>query len=136
MKGKCKFYNANTALTKKCDAGINVRELVGGKNFGWLLRTPCFKYHETDITCGSFELITEDEMAKREERITRKADAYLNASLMVSCPYCNNRFDLFFYDDDNIFTFPIFNNKWNDLKGQDVECPRCEKEFLIDQVEW
>lgn len=60
--------------------------------------------------------------------------AELSWSLYIQCPACEKHYDLSEYDDDLIFANAIFNNKWNDLKGQEVECPDCGHEFKVDSV--
>jgi len=65
-----------------------------------------------------------------------KATACLDASLRIECPKCKNGFDLFDDDSDGIYRTPIFTNSWDDLKGEDAFCPKCEYEFQIDSVEY
>jgi phage FluMu protein Com len=66
----------------------------------------------------------------------KAATAILNASLDVECPYCDKDINFFDHDEDGIYTRPIFNNKWDDLKGMDVTCPHCDSEFVLDDVEF
>lgn len=66
----------------------------------------------------------------------KKVEATLDASLDVDCPDCDRRIDLFDGDDDGIYTPPIFNNDWDRLKDEEVTCPHCGEEFLIEKVEW
>ena len=56
--------------------------------------------------------------------------------LFISCPNCNELIDLSDHDEDGIFSIPIFNNKWDDIKDIEFECPECEHEFIIDGVEY
>jgi len=58
---------------------------------------------------------------------TVNVEYYLN----VECPHCSRVFDLVDQNDDGCFTTPIFNNRWDDLKGESVECPHCGRESLI-----
>lgn len=71
--------------------------------------------------------------------MTEKQDT-VNATLMcclnVECPNCKSNVDLFDNDDDGIYIRPIFNNSWDDLSGEDVECPACLHEFKIGSVEY
>ena len=62
--------------------------------------------------------------------------ANLDWSLDVQCPECAHVFDLSNSgnDDEGEISIKIFNNKWDDLKGQRVICPECHKKFLIDDV--
>lgn len=57
-------------------------------------------------------------------------------SMRIECPKCSHDFDLVDHDDDGCYTRPIFNNRWDDLKGEDVLCPECETEFKISEVEY
>jgi uncharacterized protein YbaR (Trm112 family) len=57
-------------------------------------------------------------------------------SLNIECPHCQSDIDLAENEDDGEYSTPIFTNKWNDLKGELVCCPKCEKEFSIDEVEY
>ena len=67
-----------------------------------------------------------------------KQTAILYCSLNISCPSCNESIDLLDgpYDDDGIYSTPIFNNNWGELKGRDITCEKCECEFLIEDVEY
>jgi uncharacterized CHY-type Zn-finger protein len=69
------------------------------------------------------------------EHIASFADAYLHASLYVECPKCSTDFNLFDCGD-GLYTTPIFNNKWEDLEGEEVCCPDCEHEFKISEIIW
>lgn len=64
--------------------------------------------------------------------------AKLQWNLWVDCPYCGASLDLSDgeYDCEGEFSIPIFNNKWNDLKGREVECVNCLYVFKIDEVEY
>lgn len=64
----------------------------------------------------------------------RKETAVLTWSLYIECPYCHTDFDLAEYDDDSVYSMPIFNNKWDDLKGEEVECPDCGEYFAIKEA--
>lgn len=64
------------------------------------------------------------------------ASAKLSASLFISCPQCDQYFNLFDDDDAAIYLIQIFNNKWDQLKGEEATCPECDHEFTISEVEW
>ena len=66
----------------------------------------------------------------------KKAKAQLRWSLDITCPHCGYEFDLADHDVDGWISGPLFNNKWEDLKGEDVECPECTEEFQIEEVEY
>ncbi|HIP39451.1 MAG TPA: hypothetical protein EYG88_08750 [Desulfocapsa sulfexigens] len=55
-------------------------------------------------------------------------------SLEIDCPYCNAELDLSDHDKNRCFSGPIFNNRSDDLVGETVNCPDCEKEFIIENV--
>jgi len=67
---------------------------------------------------------------------SREINATLRASLEIECPGCGHEFDLFDHDDDGLYLRPIFNNKWDDLQGEDIECPKCGCSFILGKVEW
>ena len=63
----------------------------------------------------------------------------LDFSLYVYCPHCKAHFDIadsgYVYERDEITT-AVFNNRWGDVKGMEVTCPSCEKEFTVDGIEY
>lgn len=63
------------------------------------------------------------------------ADLIVNFSLDIVCPYCKHDIDLSYHDDDHIYTGTIFNNRWDDLINEEIECPKCDKIFVILSVE-
>ncbi len=65
------------------------------------------------------------------------AKATLDWHLWIHCPDCDATIDLAEVDDaEGIYSDPIFNNKWDDLKGETVYCPGCDGEFDIAGVEY
>ena len=62
--------------------------------------------------------------------------AQLKYSVLVECPLCKQEVDLIDNDndDDGRISHPIFNNKWDELKGIDVVCGNCEHEFKLDSL--
>lgn len=68
--------------------------------------------------------------------MSAKPKAYLQFSIDVDCPECEESFDL--CDDKNDYdqriTDQIFNNQWADLKGAEVTCTHCGYEFEIEEV--
>ena len=65
----------------------------------------------------------------------KKGTAYLIYKVEITCPYCKNHFDLMDRnDDDSAISQPIFNNNWDELKGDSVICDHCEEEFLIEEL--
>lgn len=68
-----------------------------------------------------------------------KAVAFLDWSLEVECPKCKLDIDLVQYEADhgeNDIANRIFNNRWDDLIGYDIECPHCRHDFKIEKVEY
>jgi len=67
----------------------------------------------------------------------QRVEAVLTANLIVCCPKCGLKFDLFTdnNDDEGDFSGPIFNNEWSDLEGRIVEC-KCGSIFEISNVEY
>ena len=65
-------------------------------------------------------------------------EAILRWSLGVECPHCKEYFDIADIDHefDNRFAHAIFNNQWDDVKGSEIDCPKCEKTFEVSKVEY
>jgi len=68
----------------------------------------------------------------------KSAELTVSFSLEIGCPYCDIDLDLsiYPYDEDGEYSIPIFNNRWNDLTGKDVECSHCGNSFKISSVEY
>ena len=66
------------------------------------------------------------------------AKATLDWHLWIHCPECDETIDLADVDDggEGTYSDPIFNNRWDDLKGETVDCPECKCEFEIAGVEY
>lgn len=64
--------------------------------------------------------------------------ALLTWSLWIECPWCDESIDLSDIDHgyDHRFAHAIFNNDWAAVNGSDVSCPSCEKEIIIEKVEY
>jgi len=106
-KGHCKHYNGNVWKQGECDAGINVRELVGGGLKGWMARKPCFKEQNSCITCDNFCEPTDQEIAEEEAWIDKKIEEMRLVSPFIKslkdkhrqqggfgtdkCPICGNK---------------------------------------------
>lgn len=59
-------------------------------------------------------------------------------SLYVRCPRCGETNDLSseVHDGDNDVARRIFTNRWDMLKGFEVECEFCGSGFCMDSVEY
>lgn len=65
--------------------------------------------------------------------------AYIDWSLDIECPHCEENVDLVQYESDtgdNSIAGRIFTNQWDKLNGMIIECPYCRKDFTIDKVEY
>lgn len=76
-KWTCKHFNGFYGpgmKVKQCDNGIEYRSLVGGKDNGWIIRTPCFEKHETTVKCESYTEPTESDLEQfaKEDNIFQK----------------------------------------------------------------
>lgn len=65
-----------------------------------------------------------------------KARAVLDWHLWTKCPYCGHDFDLSDHDEEGQWSKPLFSNKWDNIKGAEVECPRCSEVSEIEEVEY
>lgn len=56
---------------KVCAAGVEYRQLVGGPDFGWAARIPCFgEQNKEQVSCEHYQPVTEEEIqAEIRERI-------------------------------------------------------------------
>jgi len=66
----------------------------------------------------------------------KKSTVRFDFSMMIECPHCGEDIDLVDEEEDGEYSRPIFNNDWNNLRGELVFCPECGKEFAIDCVEY
>lgn len=64
----------------------------------------------------------------------KTAGVILDFSLYVTCPYCEDTFDVTDQDDQHFIQIAIFTNAWDRVKGRLVICPRCDKEFTLSGV--
>lgn len=66
----------------------------------------------------------------------KSAKATVEWSLNIDCPHCGREHDLSQDDDDGIISKAIFNNKWEELAGTQIECSKCRLTFFIEEVEY
>jgi len=110
MKKKvCKHFNGVYSSGMEygvCEKGVGYRHLVGGEDFGWSKRIPCFKKHETEVACEMYSEPTEEDLmkaAKEEEEwmVCFKKQVNLMSDIKKNnkwgeigediCPICNNK---------------------------------------------
>lgn len=67
----------------------------------------------------------------------KKTNIDLDFHLWLKCPHCDQEMDwgTYDYEYDHPVIDNVFNNKWVDMNIQ-VECPFCEKDFIIENVEY
>ncbi len=84
--GHCRHYIPQTGGRVECGKGVDVRRLVGGKDFGWALRMPCTKkLDQTDVVaCELRDMPTAEEAAEAMAQLMRDADTLLAGT----CPQC------------------------------------------------
>jgi len=74
-----------------------------------------------------------DSIFRKKESIQENTIAAWSISLDVECPHCKYEYDILsetdFWTDTNIK--PIEHDTPNS-RNYEVECPKCEKEFLVD----
>lgn len=71
----------------------------------------------------------------------KKADAQISISINIDCPYCEETIDLmdfqYLKDDGYIYSELLRSDGFGkDDWDEVVECPECNKEFLVGTVEW
>lgn len=66
----------------------------------------------------------------------KKSTVRFDFSMMIECPHCEADIDLVDEEEDSEYSIPIFNNNWDNLRGELVFCPEYGKEFAIDCVEY
>ena len=63
-----------------------------------------------------------------------KARAVLDWHLWTKCPYCGHDFDIADIDVGGFYSKCLFNNKWDDINGAEVECPSCGEVSEFEEV--
>ena len=110
-KDRCKHYGGYSDLSKgdgsDCNKGVIYRELVGGDDFGWVARLPCFLKHKTTIVCNHMKLPTEEEVKAHDKKI----EDWLKKTL------------------EGIKIIPHLKEKHPEGGSGKTECPICHKEL-------
>jgi len=78
-KGQCKYFNGigngfrDEGVLKKCKAGVCYRSHVGGDDFGWAIRIPCFddKRSGAIVPCDLFQEVTAADLAEWHEKVQK-----------------------------------------------------------------
>lgn len=73
--GQCKHYTGCINPRKPtCDSGVNYREHVGGDDFGWVTRLPCFTLERADpakiVACDKYQEPTREEIDAHEAEVS------------------------------------------------------------------
>jgi len=105
-QGCCTKYSGEVFRQGKCKADIDVRELVGGDDWGWLRRTPCFLKNKSLTTCDKYTEPTNQEIEDHEKWADEIIERLNKASPLISelkkeygetggkgtrpCPVCGN----------------------------------------------
>lgn len=104
----CKHYNGREMFngTQTCHSGINVREIVGGDDFGWMKRIPCIGTNDTKITCEKYQAKTAEEIQQEADELDAAVERMLMTTPLAkklkeeypnggngidTCPACNKR---------------------------------------------
>lgn len=113
MRIHCRYETNDVPLRPGCALGIDVRRLVGGSDFGWLRRHPCyFKNRDQPgfVPCEKAEPHTEEEIEQHEREVDLAVDRLLarlplieqlksehrgkNWSGSIVCPECGGTLNL------------------------------------------
>lgn len=80
-EGKCIHFNGT--CNDECDLNVNYRELVGGDDFGWAVRTPCLDSHESEIKCDGRELLSKEAIEEYEADQEIRMDGWRKAIALI-----------------------------------------------------
>ena len=90
-----------------CNKGVIYRKLVGGDDFGWVTRLPCFLEHKTTIVFNHMKLPTKEEVDEHD----KKTEEWLQKTLK------------------GIEIIPKLKEKHPEGGDGKAECPICHKEI-------
>lgn len=85
---KCRHFRGIQHDT--CLAGVNTRQLVGGPDFGWACRLPCFPIRSAGekVQCDKYCPWTVEEATANEEASQKSIQEFLSALNEGKCPTC------------------------------------------------
>ena len=63
MTKRCKHYKGMHSLRGECEAGRDIRKMVGGPDLGWMLKMPCVEGNVSTIVCEDRIFPTDKEIA-------------------------------------------------------------------------
>jgi hypothetical protein len=89
-----------------CEALVNYRQLVGGEDFGWVMRLPCKADHQTCVVCAKKKPATQEDVDRHEAEVKEmiaqsevvfdlmdrlKKENKKGTSGTTECPKCKGR---------------------------------------------
>jgi len=88
----CKHYGFMPGQGPQCTLGINIRNHVGGDNYGWMARMPCCggrmaRPDNPMVPCERYSPPTEEEIEEGE----REWEAAIAKMLAGECPECGGK---------------------------------------------
>lgn len=114
-KGTCKHFTGIRDET--CEYGVNYRQLVGGPDFGWVLRLPCKKEKQSEIVCIEYDEPTAQEIEAHDRDVqeTMRCVGKAIEEIMQKHPTCK----------------PIFGPMSDRKEGASgvITCPKCGGEL-------
>ena len=91
--GRCIHMCGIRGHDSACVAGVNYRQLVGGKSFGWLLRTPCLADHETSVVCDQRQFPSKEEAKASVARSDAAVAEHIRLLNAKVCPSCHKNYE-------------------------------------------
>lgn len=90
--GMCRHYSCMPGGKVKCDIGVNIREHVGGPDFGWMARMPCVdtSLNKNPVPCELRDVPGADDIATDVAEMNRR----LNVIDDGVCPDCGQKLQI------------------------------------------
>lgn len=69
----------------------------------------------------------------------KKAIAFLEYSINVDCPHCEEDIDLVDMESnsgDHDISNLVFRGAWDSLINWDIDCPHCKQAFQLEKLEY